>query len=199
MSARYTGTAVALHWLIAALVFGQLALGWWMIEIPKDPPGGRAEWFNLHKSIGLTIALLVFLRLGWRIAHPPAPLPASVPPWQALAARANHALLYGCLLVMPLSGYLGSSFTRYPIKYFGVVLPKWGWEDHVLKDICSQVHYATVWILMGLIAIHVAAALNHLLIERDGVFGRMWPARSALQITAKLRIIIPSSCSRLWQ
>lgn len=174
-TARYTGVAVGLHWIVAALVLGQFALGWWMIEIPKEPPGQRAAMFNLHKSIGLTIGMLVFVRLGWRVKHPAPALPSMMPRWQAVAARANHALLYVCLLVMPLSGYLGSSFTKYPIKYFGVVLPKTGWESGPLKELCSQVHYVTVWIFMALVALHVAAAFKHLLVDRDAVFGRIWP------------------------
>jgi len=178
VSTRYTGTAIALHWVLAALVLGQLALGWSMIEIPKEPVGVRAWWFNLHKSIGLTIGLLMLARLGWRASHPAPPLPAALPRWQVLAAKANHALLYACLLVMPLSGYLGSSFTRYPIKVYGATLPHWGWDAPALKELCSQVHYATVWILMALVAVHVGAALKHLLVERDAVFWRMWPWRT---------------------
>jgi cytochrome b561 len=185
--ARYTGIAIALHWVVAALVFSQLALGWWMIEIPKDPPGVRAGWFNLHKSIGLTIGMLVLVRLGWRLKHPAPALPREMPRWQVIAARANHALLYLCLLVMPLSGYLGSSFTKYPIKYFGVALPKVGWESEPLKELCSQVHYATVWIFMTLIALHIAAALKHLLIDRDAVFGRMWPRRTRAAVLSEVK------------
>jgi cytochrome b561 len=175
VSARYTGTAVALHWLVAALVFGQLALGWWMVDLPKSPPGLRAGWFNFHKSIGLTIGLLMLARLWWRARHRPPALPESLPRWQVLAARANHALLYACLLLMPLSGYLGSVFSGYPIKYFGIVLPQWGWASPALKELFSALHFATVCVLMALIALHVAAALKHLLINRDGVFARMWP------------------------
>ena len=63
---RYDKAAIALHWAIAALALAQIALGWWMIEIPKDPPGVRASWFNLHKSIGMTIGLLMLARLAWR-------------------------------------------------------------------------------------------------------------------------------------
>jgi len=79
---------------------------------------------------------------------------------------------------MPLSGYLGSSFTRYPIKVYGATLLHWGWDAPALKELCSQVHYATVWILMALVAVHVGAALKHLLVERDAVFWRMWPWRT---------------------
>ena len=171
---RYTRTAVTLHWLIALGVIAQIALGWWMIDIPKSPPGVRAYWFNIHKSIGLTIGVLVLVRLGWRLAHRPPELPQTVPAWQRMAARTSHALLYVCMLAMPISGYLGSSFTKYPIKYFGYALPHWGWEDAALKTLMSQIHYGAAIAFMVLIALHTAAALKHALVARDGVFQRMW-------------------------
>ncbi len=174
---RYSGIAIGLHWIIAIALVGQIALGWWMIEIPKSPPGVRAGWFNLHKSIGLTIGLFVLLRLWWRLTHPTPPLPDSLPRWQRIAARTSHFLLYSCLVIMPISGYLGSSFTRYPIKYFGFTLPHWGWEAPGLKEIMSTVHFGTVCVFMTLIAMHIAAACKHLLIDRDQVFWRMMPAR----------------------
>jgi cytochrome b561 len=175
-SARYTRTAIVLHWLIAAAVFAQISLGLWMIGIPKSPPGVRAYWFNVHKSIGITIALLVIARLLWRFAHKPPPLPDTLPAWQRIAAKFNHYGLYACLIVQPLSGYLGSSFTKYPIKYFGYTLPHWGWEAPALKELMSQVHFATACIFIALIVLHVSAALKHRYLDRDGVFERMFPA-----------------------
>src|SRR5581483_5223602 len=127
-AARYTPVAIFLHWLIAAGVFCQIALGLWMVAIPKSPPGIRAYWFNVHKSIGLTIGMLVVVRVLWRLAHQPPALPSAMPQWQRLAAKVSHRALYACMLVMPLAGYLGSSFTKYPIKYFGSTLPHWGFE-----------------------------------------------------------------------
>ena len=176
--ARYTNVAVALHWLIAALVVAQLMLGWWMIEIPKQPVGVRASWFNLHKSIGMTIALLVLMRIAWRFRHPPPPLPACVPAWQRSAAAISHALLYTCLLGMPLAGLLGSTYSGYPIKYFGIPLPAWGYKSDPLKGFFSAVHLAFAWVFMTLIVLHTGAALKHLLINRDAVFWRMWPRAS---------------------
>lgn len=172
---RYDRTAIALHWIVAALALAQIALGWWMIEIPKDPPGLRAPWFNLHKSIGMTIGLLMLARLAWRLRHPAPPLPASMPRWQVLAAHTNHWLLYACLIVQPIIGYLGSSFTKYPIKYFGYTLPRWGWDAPALKDLCSTAHFWLACTITALVALHVGAALKHLLLDRDGVFQRMWP------------------------
>jgi cytochrome b561 len=174
---RYTAVAVTLHWLIAALVLAQLALGWWMIDIPKEPPGQRAYWFNLHKSIGMTIALLVLVRIAWRLRHPAPALPSSVPAWQRRAAAVSHAMLYACLLGMPLAGLLGSTFSGYPIKYFGITLPAWGYKSAPLKELFSSIHLGFAWVFMALIALHAAAALKHLLVDRDAVFWRMWPVR----------------------
>ena len=174
-SARYTPTAVVLHWVIAIAVFAQISLGLWMIGIPKSPPGVRAYWFNVHKSIGITIGLLVLARLLWRLAHRPPPLPATVPAWQRIAAKVSHFGLYACMIVQPLSGYLGSSFTKYPIKYFGYTLPHWGWESPALKELMSQVHLVTACIFIVLIVLHVSAAFKHRLVDRDGVFERMFP------------------------
>jgi cytochrome b561 len=172
---RYTRTAIVLHWLIGLTVLAQIGLGLWMIGIPKSPPGIRAYWFNVHKSIGITIGLLVLVRVAWRLAHHPPALPMSLRRWQRAAARVSHYALYVCMLVMPLSGYLGSSFTKYPIKYFGLTLPHWGWDAPHLKELTSQVHLVTVCVFIALIVLHVAAALKHRFVDRDGVFERMFP------------------------
>ena len=174
---RYGGVAIALHWTVALLLLAQMTLGWWMIEVPKSPPGLRAGWFNLHKSIGLTVGLLALLRLAWRWGHRAPPLPASMPPWQARAARVNHFLLYACLIVQPVVGYLGSSFSPYPIRYFGVPLPHWGWNSPRLKELFSMIHWGTAILFASIVTLHILAALKHLLVDRDGVFARMWPAR----------------------
>ena len=84
----------------------------------------------------------------------------------------SHFGLYACMIIMPASGYLGSSFTKYPIKYFGFTLPHWGWDAPAYKEICSQVHYITVIVFMTLIALHIAAAVKHML-AKDGVIQRM--------------------------
>jgi cytochrome b561 len=167
----YTRIAVAVHWLLAVALFAQLALGWWMLDIPKSPPGLRAGWFNLHKSIGLTIALVVLVRVVWRATHAVA-ADVSLQRWQRVAARANHAALYALMLVIPLSGYLGSTFTRYPVRYFGVVLPDWNRDWPAAKQLMSGIHYAAVWLFMALVAVHIAAALWHWL-QRDTVCARM--------------------------
>ena len=172
---HYTTTAVVLHWLIAALVLGQFAWGWLMQEIPKSPPGLRADAFNLHKSIGLCLLPLVLFRLGWRLAHRPPPLP-EMPAWQTALAKVTHAALYAALIVMPLAGYLGSAWSGYPVRWFGITLPAWAGSDPLLKEAMRTTHAVTSWVLLALVALHLAGALHHAL-RGDGVAARMTLAR----------------------
>ncbi len=171
-SERYTRTAMVLHWLIAFAVIGQFTWGWLMQEIPKQPPGLRADAFNFHKSIGITILALMALRLLWRWRHPAPALPA-MPRWQVRLAHFTHALLYVTLFVLPLAGYLGSVFSGYPVKLFGLTLPAWGRNDPYLKELFSAIVYVTSWVLAGAVMLHVAGALKHAFVDRDGLLSRM--------------------------
>jgi len=181
--ARYTRTAIALHWTIALAVIAQFTWGWFMQTIAKQPPGLRADAFNLHKSIGLSILALMILRALWRWRHPAPPLPA-MPAWQAALARANHGAIYACLFLMPLAGYLGSVFSGYPVKYFGIALPAWGWKDEGIKNAMSVAHFAVSFVLLAAVALHVAAALKHWLWDRDGLVARMGLGRGASAATS---------------
>jgi cytochrome b561 len=174
---RYTRTAVALHWLVALLVLAQIAWGFWMQQIPKQPLGVRADAFNLHKSGGMLIFALMVVRLGWRLGHPPPALP-SLPAWQRVGARVSHTLLYVLLIAQPLVGYLGSVWSGYPVRFFGLLVPAWGSKDTALKDLMSQCHYVIACALIAVITVHIAAALRHAA-ARDGIVQRMTPRAAA--------------------
>lgn len=174
-STRYTRTAIFLHWLVAVLVLGQFTLGWLMQEIPKSPVGVRADTFNFHKSIGLCLLGLMLFRLGWRLSHR-APAWPAMPRWQRRLAGITHALLYVALIVMPLAGYLGSVFSGYPVKWFGIVLPAWGTDLPDVKEAMRTTHLVTSFVLLGLVSLHVAGAVHHAL-RGDGMPARMLPAR----------------------
>ena len=175
--ARYTTTAIVLHWIVAVAVAGLIGFGWWMQEIPKLPAGPRVNAYNLHKSIGMSILLLMVIRLAWRATHSPPALP-TIPAWQVRAAHINHWLLYTCLFVQPVSGYLGSVFSGYPVRYFGVLLPAWAAKNEPLKDLLSTVHLVNSWLLMAAITIHVLAALKHHIVDGNGLLHRMWIRRA---------------------
>jgi cytochrome b561 len=175
---RYHKLAILLHWLLAVALIGMLALGFWMEGVPKDPPGVRAGWFNLHKSIGIVIAWFILLRLLWRLTHRPPAWPVSMSKHQIKLAHLGHAAMYLCMVVLPLSGFLGSSFTPYPIKLFGLALPRLWDASPMLKQACTVVHTAAAYAMCALIAGHVAVAVRHALL-RDGVMQRMMPAPKA--------------------
>ncbi len=172
--ARYGLPAIALHWLLALLILGMLALGYYMVGIPKQTPE-RGWYLNLHKSFGVLAGMLILLRLGWRLAHAVPPMPAGTTRRTVIAAHAMHRALYLCMILQPLSGYLASSFNKYGVRFFGMRLPDWGWEDKRLHDLFNGVHHLLAVALLVLIAIHALAAAKHLLIDRDRIFQRMLP------------------------
>jgi cytochrome b561 len=176
---RYTGTAIALHWLVALLLLGQFAFGLMLEDIPRGTPE-RGYFVNLHKSIGVLIGLLIVLRLGWRLTHRAPPLASSTPGWQRRAATLSHFALYMCMLALPLSGYLASNFSKHGIKFFNVARwAPWGPDDKSLYAFFNQTHHLAAALLALLVAVHVLAVAKHMLIDRDGLLLRMWPGRRA--------------------
>ena len=173
---RWGGVAQAFHWLIAALIVAQGAIGLSMVELGMTPTKVRV--FALHKSIGLTILALVLLRLAWRLTQrPPREIP--MPRWQLAAARLSHFLLYVLILALPFSGWLFNSAANFPLEWFGVVhVPSLTRGlDPVLKVFALRAHVVLFWVLVGVVAVHVAAALWHHFRQRDDVLRRMLPAR----------------------
>jgi cytochrome b561 len=170
----YSRTAIALHWLLAILILGQIAFGWYLEEIPRGTPP-RTIFVNLHKSTGMILGLLILFRSYWRLTHRAPELPGSRPAWERAAAHASHWALYACMLIMPLSGYIASNFSKYGVNFFNKVkLPPWGVQNQAVYDAFNTTHVVTSYIFVALIAVHVLAALRHLM-RRDGIFGRMWP------------------------
>jgi cytochrome b561 len=178
MASRYTSTAIALHWLIALLLLGQFAFGLMLADIPRGTPA-RGYYVNLHKSSGLLIGLLIVLRIGWRLTHKAPPLPGSMPGWQRRAAKLSHFALYLCMVMMPLSGYLASNFSKHGIKFFNVIhWAPWGPDDKTLYAIFNQTHKLGAVLLALFVALHVLAVAKHMLIDHDGLLLRMWPRRA---------------------
>lgn len=161
-----------LHWLIAFLLIGLISLGWYMMSIEDQPNSGW--YFNLHKSFGLIAAALIIFRLIWRFTHKPASLPPTVPLWQAKLSRAVHLLLYLCMLIMPITGFIGASFSKHGVIFFGIQLPRWVNQSHDIAEKFFEVHEWVAWILVGLVVLHILAAIKHLFINKDNVFQRMW-------------------------
>ena len=166
-------TAIALHWLIAVLVFALFAIGWYMVDLPRGP--GRSSSFALHKSLGLSVFALALVRIVWRYFHRPPAYPAGMARWRVTLARSAHLLFYVLLFLQPISGYLSSSFSGYQTRLFGVPLPHWGWRDPPLNELFTEIHVMTSVLFLLLIGAHIAGALTHLFDRNDGVFRRILP------------------------
>ncbi|MDD3884350.1 MAG: cytochrome b [Gallionella sp.] len=174
MTQRYTLTAISLHWLMAVLLFGIFPLGIYMHDLPLSP--AKLQLYSYHKWIGVTVFMLVLLRLLWRATHKPPPLPFGMPRWQEWASGAVHALLYLLMLVVPVSGWLMSSAKGFKTVWFGIVaLPDLVAKDKALGEWLGEVHEVLSFTLALLIVLHVAAALKHHFLERDDVLRRMLP------------------------
>lgn len=174
-SGRYTGTAIALHWLIAVLIIGGFWLGWVMTDIPGLTPT-KLRYFAWHKWIGVTVFALAWLRVLWRLTHPAPPLPAGMPPLQRLVSNTVHGLLYLLMFLIPASGYLYSAAAGVQVVYLEILpLPTLIGPDQQLKVIFRLTHICLNYGLLGLFILHLLGVAKHTLIDRDGLLARMVP------------------------
>jgi cytochrome b561 len=174
--ARYTKTAITLHWLLALAILGSFGVGWYMTGLPLSPQ--RLKLYNWHKWAGVTILALSGLRLLWRLTHrPPPDLP--MPPLQRRAAHAAHAALYVLFFAVPLSGWAYSSAAGFPIVWFGVLpLPDFVPVNRELAEAIKPLHHWLAYTLAGVVVVHLAGVAKHQLIDRDGLLQRMLPGRA---------------------
>lgn len=177
---RYSLTAIALHWVLALAILGVFIVGLTLEDIPLSP--WKLKVINWHKWAGVCILFLSVLRLAWRLTHRPPALPAAIeqamPGWQRTAYHGVHQLMYLLFFVVPLAGWAYSSAKGYPIVLFGVLpLPDLMAPNKELAGAIKEVHELSAFALIGLVGLHVAAALKHQFIDRDGLLARMRPGR----------------------
>jgi cytochrome b561 len=176
---RYNNVAIALHWVIAALVLAQIYVGWTFSDMARGP--AQAQWFTWHKTLGVAILLLSIARLLWRLVNPPPRLPDTLPKWERTAARINHALFYVVLIGLPLTGWatistgkgaLTSTMTRLIGGIPWPFIPGLSQESH---EGFATAHGVMILIIFLLIAVHVGAALKHQFIDKARIANRMPP------------------------
>lgn len=181
--AAYTRTARVLHWSVAALVLGLLAVGTAMVRIGFDLTTTVAL-YQAHKSLGLTVLVLMLMRVGWRTRHAPPKPAAQIETWRQRAASIVHGLLYALLLALPITGWLSASAAPIPFPFwlFGLaeVPPLAALADlpydarTVVFERIALTHRLLAWCLVALIALHIVGAFwpaRH----RRMVLARMWP------------------------
>ena len=177
MSTHYTTTAKSLHWLMALLIFGLLALGFYMSDLPLSPE--KLQFYSWHKWAGVSVFVLVWLRLFWRLTHRPPAFAARLSATQQTLAHLGHLALYLLMIAIPVSGWLMSSAKGVQTVWFGVLpLPDLLGRDKALGAQLADLHSALNIGLLVLIGGHAAAALFHHLVRKDDTLRRMLPART---------------------
>lgn len=190
---RYTKTAIVLHWLIALGIFAMFALGWYMSELPKEAPkqmafdlfdlgiytwqlseeaSPRTFYFNLHKSIGVTLLALIIIRVLWRLTHRAPALLSSYKAWEKKLATGTHHLLYVLMVAMPLSGLIMAVNSKYGVKWFGLDFIG-GLDNSSMRDLFKEVHEVIGALLLIVVILHIAGALKHKFIDKDDTIKRM--------------------------
>jgi len=145
-----------------------------MVDLPLTP--AKLRYYSWHKWGGVTIFLLSALRLTWMVMNPAPTLPSAMPEWQQRAAHASHRLLYIFFFAAPLTGWLFSSATGFPVVYFGVLqLPDLIDKNGEAADVFQAAHRWINFSLASLVVLHVAAAVKHHLVDRDDILVRMLP------------------------
>lgn len=171
---RYSGPAIALHWIIFALVSCGWALGEYVSGLSFSPQ--KLRYISWHKWIGVTVFAFGLMRLAWRIYRPPPPLSASLSLLERRAAAAVHTLFYVLLLAIPITGWLYSSAAGVPTVWLGLVqLPDLLQRNKPVAEALRQVHSSLNWALLVLVAGHVSFALKHHFIDRNEALSRMLP------------------------
>jgi len=193
VSTGYTKTAKVLHWLIAIGIFIMFGIGWFMADLPKDVPkqtafdvfdlgiytwqsaeaiSPRNFYFNLHKSVGVTIFALIIIRVLWRLSHKPPALLASYKEFERKLAKGTHYLLYLLMVALPLSGLIMVIYGKYGVKWFGIDLFG-GLDSKPMRDAFKEVHEIIGLIILAVLALHVLGALKHKFIDKDETLSRM--------------------------
>ncbi len=178
---RYTGIAIALHWSIAVLIVWQIVTGLWMVPAIDDPDRFVRAFsvYQWHKSTGLTVLVLSIVRVFWRLAHVPPPLPAATSSWRVTASRLVHALLYLMMVAVPIAGWLvaSSSSLGLPTLVYGLFewphLP----VSPTFEPVAKSAHRWLAYALAALALAHAVAAMSHHVNGDGGVLRRMWPGK----------------------
>ncbi|WP_085579699.1 MULTISPECIES: cytochrome b [unclassified Pseudomonas] len=164
-----------LHWLMALMIIAMLFIGAGMVASVS----ARHEWLiNLHKPLGIAILALAVVRLLVRFSTRQPPLPEDLPGWQAMAAKASHVLLYGLMLVLPLLGWAMISAAGDPVMLGrSLQLPSILPADAQVFALLRKAHGYLAYLLFVTVLVHLAAALFHGWVRRDGVLDSMLRGR----------------------
>lgn len=157
---RYSLLSRLLHWLMALMIFGLIAVGNYMSGLADDAPE-RASLIALHKATGFIFLWLVLVRLGWALARAAPSLPAAFSSLERRLITATKHLMYLAMLVVPLSGWAMSNFAGYAVKLGAFNVPLLFEKNRALANFFHELHEYAPWVLLALIVVHLTAVIYH--------------------------------------
>lgn len=169
---RFSPLQRALHWVMAICILAMLFIGVGMVSTVKPE---YLTLVSIHKPLGITILILALIRLVVRITRGAPPLPADMPMPMKLAAKLSHYVFYALMIALPLLGYGMLSAADYPVVVAGMRIPSLLPHSNSLHTLLWNAHRFLALCFFALIVVHLAAALFHALVRRDGVFHAMAP------------------------
>jgi cytochrome b561 len=191
---QYNNISIFLHWLIGAGIVFMFILGWFMDTVPKDAAKSstfdlfnmglyvwelskevspRSFYFNLHKSVGISLFALIILRILWRLTHKPPALLDSMKTWEKKLATGAHHGLYFLMVATPLAGIIMSISSKYGIHWFGIKLVG-GIDNKASRELFYEFHEVFGLLILLILFFHIAGAFKHALVDKDGTIRRMW-------------------------
>ena len=166
----------AFHWGMAAIIFTAIALGIWAFFLDRSNPLKGSLLF-VHKSLGLTVLILVIARVAYRLILGKPPYQQPLPRFNQLGSTAAHLLLYGLMILMPVSGYIFTAAGGHPLPFFGLFdWPNIAPKDKALSQLAGAFHYWGAWAICSVLILHLLAVAWHSWIKKDEILARMLPA-----------------------
>ncbi len=170
---KYSLSMRIVHWLMAALILTLIGVGLWMSDLPNEDPR-KFQVYGLHKSFGVVALFFIIFRLSIRLRSSIPALPKQINAFDSKLSSITVLLLYICMFVMPLSGYMMSTFAGYPVHLFSLELPSLFNKNEVAAGFNHSLHVYTGYFLAFIIGLHVIGSLKHLVVEKVNLFKRMW-------------------------
>ncbi len=158
---KYSLSSRILHWIIAVLIIFMIGLGIYMTEFLSKESSNRLEIYSLHKSIGVLLIILVFMRFINRFINKPPKLPESISKLDRTLAGFGHIALYAFMIIVPISGYLMSNSYGYPVHFFSIEMPFLVGKNFENAALFSKIHYYAGYTILALVIIHILAVIKH--------------------------------------
>jgi len=166
MQEKYSLTLRILHWLMAVALILMIAVGWYMAALPQESDI-KYDIYPIHKSIGITLFVLVVIRIIVRLFSKAPPLPSNLASWEKWLTKITHFSLYLLMIAIPVVGFLSSDYQGFTVAWFGIEIPELVTDNENIATVMHESHEILAYLLLVLIVLHIAGAIKHRFFDKD--------------------------------